>query len=285
MILLSSTSDELRITTATGVTVDVHASWADLTVSTGATTADRKNTNITTATTVAVVPSPASGDRRTVKTLHIRNRHATSAETVTVKHYDGTNTAELIQIVLLAGYVLHYDEGAGFEVQDSYGRTLQNFSTNGSGAAVNALNLVVLSSDVVNANATANTMADVTGLSFSVTAGEMYFFRFTIRYSAAAVTTGSRWSINGPTSPTVLSYRSQYPTGTSAQTAYVGLNSYDLPDTAGASTSSTTGNVGVVEGFIKPSATGTVTLRFASKVSASAITAQAGSLLEWVRVI
>lgn len=285
MILLSSTSDKLQIVTSASTSTDVHASWGDLTVATEATTAGRKNTAITAADTTDVVPSPASGDLRTVKTLHIRNKHATYAQTVTVKHTDGATAVELIQIILLAGYVLHYDEGAGFEVQDSYGRTLQNFSTNGSGAAVNALNLVVLSSDVTNANATANTMADITGLSFSVTAGETYFFRFTIMYTAALSTTGSRFSVNGPAAPTLLSYRGSVGSGASAEVLNNGNATYDLPAAAATSSAAAAANIAIVEGFIKPSATGTVIARFASEISSSAIVAKAGSLLEWVRVI
>ncbi len=285
MILLSNTSSTLQVVTSAAITTDVHASWADLVPSTKATDADCKNSGITTATTTTVVPSPASGTRRTVKTLHIRNKDATSAVTVTVQHFDGTTTSELIQIVLLAGYVLHYDEGSGFEVQDSYGRTLQNFSTNGSGAAVNALNLVVLSSDVINANATANTIADITGLSFSVTAGETYFFRMTIAYTSALSTNGSRFSVQGPASPTFLAYRTQTALASSSESLAVGLTAYDLPAAASTSSTSTGGNIAIVEGFITPSATGTVIGRFASELSSTAITAKAGSVLEWIRVI
>lgn len=286
MLLLTSTSDLLQVVTSGVVTTDVHASYVDINTS-GTVTPGRTNTAITTATTTTVVGSPGSSTYRTVKSLHIRNRHATTAQTVTVQHTDGTTVVEMISVQLPAGYVLHYDEGAGFEILDSFGRSLQNSSNNGSGAAVNSTNLVVLSADVTNNNATANTIADVTGLSFSVTAGETYFFRFSVWYTAAATTTGSRWSVNGPASPTRLAYRSQYSLTATSETVNSGLTAYDQPAAANASSTATTtgGNIAVVEGIITPSASGTVSLRFASEISSSAIVAKPGSLLEWYRTL
>lgn len=283
MLLLASTSDLLRVLTSAAIATDVHASWADLLGTT--VTPGRTNTPISTATTTTVVASPASTAYRTVKTLTIRNRHASTSQDVTVIHTDGTNAMELIKVTLLAGDCLHYHESAGFWVTDSQGRTKQNSSNNGSGAAVNATNLVVLSADVTNNNASANTIADVTGLSFSVTAGQTYFFRFRIDYTAAATATGSRWSINGPGSPTRLSYRSTYSLTSTTETLNSGLTAYDLPAASNATSVATAGNSAVIEGFITPSANGTVIARFASEVSSSAIVAKAGSMLEWYRTL
>jgi hypothetical protein len=143
-----------------------------------------------------------------------------------------------------------------------------------------AQRIVTLASDVVNNNATANTIQDVTGLSFSVTAGVTYRFRALIIYSAAAITTGSRWSINGPASPTLLAYTSRYPNSSAAET----LNSavaYDMPAASNGVSPFTTGNIASIEGIIKPSANGTFIIRFASEVGGSAITALAGSTLTW----
>lgn len=143
-------------------------------------------------------------------------------------------------------------------------------------------NLVVLADDVVNDEAGANTIADVTGLSFDVEAGLTYEFEFSIIYTAAAATTGSRWAINGPTSPTFLAYNSQYPIDATTQTINNAV-AYDIPAASNAS-SLTAGNVARIKGTIIPSAAGTVIARFASEVSASAITAKAGSTLRWVKV-
>ncbi len=146
----------------------------------------------------------------------------------------------------------------------------------GSGNSSNGGNSsVVLASDVTNNNASADTMADVTGLSFPVVAGVVYRFKFIIPYTSAATTTGSRWSINGPATPTLLEYQSTYTLTATSGTLNYG-STYDFPAAANAS-SLTTGNVAIIQGVIKPSADGTVIARFASEVSSSAIVAKAGA--------
>lgn len=288
MLLLASTSDIIRIDTSAAVTTDVHASYVDMNGST--ITPGRQNTAITTATTTTIVSAPASSTYRTVKTIHIRNRHASTSQDVTVEHYDGTTGPELIKVTLSAGDTLHYNEGRGWEVRDSLGRT-KSTENNGGIAAVNALNTVVLAADVTNNNAVANTIADVTGLSFAVTAGEIYWFRFIIRYTAAATTTGSRWSVSGPASPTFVSFRTNAPliatVNSTDGTSRSHCVAYDAPATCNATSAVAAGNgqVAIVEGFIQPSANGTVIARFASEVASSAIVAKAGSLLQWMRVV
>lgn len=134
---------------------------------------------------------------------------------------------------------------------------------------------VVLSANVVNNNASANTMADVTGLSFPVVNGNNYSFQFYIVYSAQATTTGSRWSINGPTN-TRLVYWSQYDLTATTSTLNRGLATYNSPAASNATSVNTSFNIARIEGFITPSQDGTVICRFASEVSNSAITAIAG---------
>lgn len=137
-----------------------------------------------------------------------------------------------------------------------------------------------LPANVTNNNATANTIADVTDLSFDVVSGIKYRFKFYITYTSAATTTGSRWCINGPTT-SVLFYHSNYPSSTTARTFNNSLTTYNVPTTsnAGAGTNS---NIAIVEGIITPSANGTVIARFASEISNSAIIALASaSYVEW----
>jgi hypothetical protein len=282
MLLLNSTSDVIRVITSGTADIDIHASYVDLSGST--VTPGRTNSAVASATTTTAVPAPGASTARTVKTLTVRNKHASTANTITISHYDGTTAVELLKLSLTAGWAIHYDEGDGFEIFDSTGRKVTNNSQNGSGAAVNSLNIVVLSSDVTNNNASANSIADVTGLSFSVTAGETYLFRFVCDYTANNTTTGSRWSVNGP-SATRLSYRSSYSLTTTSETVNSGLTAYDLPAASNTTSASTAGNQAVVEGYITPSANGTVILRFASEVSSAAIIAKAGSKLLWVRTV
>ncbi|QQS17909.1 hypothetical protein IPL68_04590 [Candidatus Saccharibacteria bacterium] len=139
--------------------------------------------------------------------------------------------------------------------------------------------ITTLGSDVTNNNATANTIADVTGLSFAVTSGKTYRFRANVAYTAAATTTGSRWSVNGPAN-TLLTYTSRY--GITATTETVNyLAAYDSPAASNSDSPATGGNTATIEGIVTPSANGTVIIRFASEVSSSAIVAKAGSTIEW----
>lgn len=142
---------------------------------------------------------------------------------------------------------------------------------------------VGLASDITNNNAVANTLQDVTGLSFAVTANLVYWFRFVIAYTAAATTTGSRWTINGP-AVTFLNYRSRYTLTATTETLNAGQTAYSIPAASNA-TSLTAGNVAIIEGIIRPSANGTVIARFASEVANSAIVAKAGSSLQWIRTL
>lgn len=140
-----------------------------------------------------------------------------------------------------------------------------------------------LANDVANAEAVANTLTDVTGLSFPVISGNTYRFKFFVVYTSAATTTGSRWVLNGAAT-TFLNFTSQYTLTATSITNNAGVSAYNSPSAASAS-SLTSGNIAILEGIIKPSANGTVQLRFASEVTVSAITAKAGqSYVEYQQI-
>lgn len=153
-------------------------------------------------------------------------------------------------------------------------KTINGQSILGGGNLVlsgSGISRVFLPGDVVNNNAVANTIADVTGLSFPVNANTTYRFRFFIVYTSAATTTGSRWSINGPAA-TFMNYYSTYTLTSTSITNNQGLSSYNVPAASSAS-SLASGNIAIIEGIIRPSASGNVIARFASEITASAITA------------
>lgn len=136
----------------------------------------------------------------------------------------------------------------------------------------------VSTEDTVNSASGANTLADVTGLSFPVVSGTTYYFKAFIRYTAQAATTGSRWVLNGPTL-TSLTYWSTY-TLTATSRTYITATAWNIPAASNAS-SLTAGNLAIIEGTVTPSENGTVQVRFASEISGSAITAKAGSYIEY----
>jgi hypothetical protein len=280
VLILASTSDKLRLTSSSTANLDVHTSWVDR-VSASINTPGRTNTLISSATTTDIVASPAASTYRIVRTLTVRNRHASTSQDVTIIHTDGTNAIELIKCTLSAGECLHYNEKAGFFQTDNFGRLKQVEFTNVGTPTTNTLTTVVLGSDVTNNNAVANTIQDVTGLSFSVLSGKTYWFEFFVWYTAAASTTGSRWTINGPASPTLLNYESRYTLTNASETRNALLQAYDLPAASNATSSVTAANWAKIEGMIRPSADGTVIARFASEVSSSAIIAKAGSFVRY----
>lgn len=120
MLLLTSTSDIIRIVTGSAADIDCHASYVDNNA--GTITPGRTNTaNITTATTTTVVASPGSGVQRNVKFLDITNVHATASTVVTVQHFDGTNSVDLIGVTLLPGENLVLSSTGDWMHHDSQG--------------------------------------------------------------------------------------------------------------------------------------------------------------------
>jgi hypothetical protein len=280
MLLLTSTSDKIQLVTSAAGDVDVHATWVDN--ASGTITPGRTNTvAIATATTTDVVAAPAASTQRNVQSLLVRNTHASVTNTVTVRHTDGTNAADIFSTALAPGEVLQFLDGVGFQVLTSSGavKTSQN---QGSNAVNSGINVAVLAADVTNNNATANTIADVTGLSFPVTSGKKYWFRFVIQYTAAATTTGSRWGINGPGG--TMRYRSEVSLTTTSVTTIEGSAAHDLPAASNASSAATGANIAVIEGFYEATANGNVIARFASEVASSAIVAKAGSVVYFQEV-
>lgn len=257
----------LKLTTSAAVTVDVVVAYLDV----GMNREQRPGsvpTLISTATTTDICSGPSNSFiGRQVETISIRNRDA-SATDVTVKLFNGdSTTAEVYKVTLGAGAHLFYE-------RNSAGWTVTPTTT------LNAGVLLTTAADVVNS--AADTLADVTGLSFAVTSGQVYRFRAVIPYTSAATTTGARFTLNGP-AMTHISYTSRYPQTASTET-FGYYTALQQPAAANAS-SLTTGNVAVVEGFFKPSASGTAAIQFASEVGASAITALAGSTLEYLRTV
>lgn len=142
----------------------------------------------------------------------------------------------------------------------------------------NNRNMITLTTDVINNNARGNTLEDVTGLSFDVVAETVYHFYAMIPYTSGATNNGSRWTINAPAT-TLLHYTSQYTLSATSQTVnYAGA--VNIPASCN-SNSLLNGNLAIIEGIIRPSAKGTVQIRFASEADKVAITAKAGASLEY----
>ncbi|MCF8284397.1 MAG: hypothetical protein K9I48_05420 [Sphingobacteriales bacterium] len=127
-------------------------------------------------------------------------------------------------------------------------------------------------------SSSSTTLGNVTDLSFPVEVGVTYRFKFFICYTSSATGTGSRWTINGPTS-TTLRFLSSYPSSTTANSFYH-QSAYNGGSVTSGS-NSTGNNIAIIEGIITCSSnTSEVIARIAAE--AATITAKADvSYVEW----
>jgi len=277
MIILSETTDTLQIVLGGNVTtnqLECYTSWRDRTSTTFVAGRTVINTNNTTDVTIA--GSPAGSTQRVIDYISVYNDDTVNA-TVTIKLDANGTEYILFKTTLATAEKIEYHEGQGFKVIANSGAVKQSINQ-GNNTIGTALTAVVLGSDVTNNNATLNTMQDVTGLSFSVTSGKTYYFKFIIRYTAAATTTGSRWGVSCTGGlATNLTMTSEYTLTATTSTRNAMIQAFDSPAASNA-TSVVAVNMAIMEGHFTPTADGTFIARFASEVANSAIVAKAGSV-------
>jgi hypothetical protein len=269
MLLLTATTDKIQLVTSAAVTVDVHASWMDHTLATDNVEGGRTNTAITTATTTDIVPVPGSGVTKNVKTLHIRNKHASTQVDVTVLFDQNGTDFELFKATLRAGETLEYVEGIGFFVTASAIALFKETRR--------------VTSDVINAT---TSFADITGLTFAVVAGKQYSFHGFLMHNENATTTGARWGIGGVamTAMRMGTLGVAVYTSVDAVTARGGAlaTAVDTSPAGATGVGTTQVNTDIINGWFNPSASGTLAFRFQSEVAVAAgVTVKAGS---WVEV-
>jgi hypothetical protein len=283
MINLYNTTDKIQLVLGATVTTNQSVGFANYRdIDTTTFTPGRSYVTTNNTTQVDLVAAPSSGHQRLIEHIILRNADTVAIQVSVIYDANGTDSV-LIKVTLQVGDTLIYTDGDGWSVLNSAGNIKTLSETSASTPDAN-INTVVLASNVTNNNASANTIADVTGLSFPVETGEYYWFRFVIMYTSAATTTGSRWSVSGPGSPTELRYRSEYSLTTTSKTINEGASAYDIPASSNATSAATASNMAIIEGFIKPSSSGDLIARFASEVSSSAIVAKAGSIVFWSKL-
>lgn len=121
MINLVSTSDLIQVVTGSAGSIEAHCSFVDLSGTT--VTPGRTNTPaITTASTTAILASPAASTYRNLKFCMITNT-GTGTNLVTVQHTDGTNVERFYQANLSIGDSIAFVEGAGWQHLSAAGAT------------------------------------------------------------------------------------------------------------------------------------------------------------------
>jgi hypothetical protein len=119
VINLEST-DSLTLGTSAVGAISAHVSWVDQSGTTF--TPGRTNTaSITTIATTTILASPAASTQRNAKFINLFNTHASVANTLTLKHTDGTTLITLLTITLAAGESVSWTEGRGWTRFNSNG--------------------------------------------------------------------------------------------------------------------------------------------------------------------
>ena len=281
MIILTTTTDALQIKLEGAITTSELPALSMYRDSSASDFVPGRSLVTTNGSTdVSFVPSPGASTYRIIDFICVTNIDTVS-HVITIK-YDANGTEFILkELSLGVGESLEYSNDSGWRVYGNNGAVKTSLNQ-GTSPAISTLNVAIQPTDVVNNNAVANTIADVTGLSFPVISGNRYYFKFIIDFTSAASTTGSRWAISGP-SLTRLTMVSNYTLAATTQTLNSGVVAYDTPAAANA-TSIVAGNLAILEGYIQCSADGYVIARFASEVSSSAITAKAGSMVQWLQI-
>lgn len=280
MIILKNTSEILRVTLATTVTTNQLQCFASFRNRTDTTFNADSNYALTNGTTpINLVTSPAASTQRIVDFISVKNTD-TTAKTVTISIFDGVNIWILYRAILGVDESIEYAEGQGFRTFANNGSQKLSINQGSATASPSGMLAVVLPSDVTNNNVTQNTIQDITGLSASLLANKVYYFKFVIWYTAAATNTGSRWAVNASAGlATNLSLVSEYSLTTTTTTRNALIQAFDSPAASNATSASTANNMAILEGYFRPTADCTFIARFASEVTNSAIVAKAGSVL------
>lgn len=284
MINLSSTTDTIQVVLGGNITTNqlqCFASYTDTNYGSSSIIHGRNSTLTNNTTAVNLVPSPSASTQRVIEYISVQNTDTVNA-TVSILFNDNGTTRILFRAVLAPNESMQFHKGQGWVVFSNSGAT-KNSINQGNSPSSSTLNTVILGSDVVNNNAVANTLQDVTGLSFPITINKTYYFKSVIPYTAQAGTTGSRWAINTTGSIANISVYSSYTVSVTASTTNY-VSAVDTPAASNA-TSLTAGNVAIIEGTFSCTADGNLQIRFASEIAGSAITAKAGAIIRYQEVL
>lgn len=112
--MLSQTTDQVQVVTDSAASIDIHATWVD--VSGVNIIPGRQNTHVAAAATTIVVPSPGSGVQRNLKTLHVRNKDPSLSALVTIQFNDGSPLPIYAANRLLAGMMLEIVDMGGIKI-------------------------------------------------------------------------------------------------------------------------------------------------------------------------
>ena len=147
----------------------------------------------------------------------------------------------------------------------------------GGGGSSSAVSTKVTTADQGFASVTASNVSD---LSFAITAGGRYHYRFVVVHKLSLATQGIGFAVNGPASNTFHGYRVSIPNAAAdgVGTAWEGWGVGNAdPVTSDAGPDAASGYVALIEGIIVPTNSGTLQLQAANEVATSRVTVREGS--------
>lgn len=139
MLNLTGSTRKLQLVTSSTADLHAHVSFVDDDTSTDDMTPDGQNTIITTATTTDICAAPTGSIVRNIKTIHLRNKHASTSNDVTIVIDVSATDYELFKCTLAAGEELVYRDGVFFHYDSQggvYGRSLPTASTTVEGGVI-----------------------------------------------------------------------------------------------------------------------------------------------------
>lgn len=275
MLILTNTTDNLQVVLDSAITTNELSCYASFRVTTTTGITPQRSVLSTNGTTpVNIVGSPSASTERVLDYLSVYNIDVASAVVNVILNDNGTPFV-LFRCTLGVGEKLEYVDGTGFRVMANTG-SVKTSVNQGSSPVDFSFSQVVLPSNV---STTINANSDITGLSFPVVAGSMYYYRFTIIYNSGATATGSRFTINGP-STSILGFLAEVSQSATARTI-TNTNIYGQPGATNTASAVTNGNIALITGFVNPSVNGDIQAQFASETPGTAITALAGSFVDY----
>lgn len=195
-MILSGTTDTLEITTTSSANTDVIVDYATMDDTTKEVTVGSQETAISSATTTAVCAAPGAGLSRKAKWISIANRHASTAQTVTLLKDVSTTDYTIDSFTLAAGERASWTDSSGMTVFDAEGRVKIVPIPIGSVVTTR------LAATVTNATTTA---AKITGLDTSCSSGT-YVFEYFLRAQSATTSVGFKLSNSYSGTATTFDY-------------------------------------------------------------------------------
>ena len=120
MILLMASTDSLELVTTSAANIDYTVSYADHTTSTF--TPGAAQGTIASATTTTIVSAPAASTQRQIKLITILNRHATTAQGITLqKDVSATDYQLTASVTLATGERMIVDDYGQMKIYDATG--------------------------------------------------------------------------------------------------------------------------------------------------------------------